>query len=172
MATSRKKLKTTKPLFLPTSEWNFFPFEAINGGYENRISSRFDIGRLGRGDRGWLRGPATCLYSPATGGRRLLPRPKPSARARSGGTSAGRGSGYLSTPSSASRGSCTARACAGLRLDRRILELEWRRLDLGSRPLGASPFPRGGVVWRALGLSRRAARLGAWPLALRRRWLE
>ena len=165
--------------FPATSEWNFCPSEGINSVYENAISPRFDVGRLGWSVRGWLRDPRTCLRPPATGGRHFLPcpypsaRPNPSAPASAGGTSAGHGRGGLSTPASASRGRCSASgAGAGLRLYRRILELEWRGLDLGSRGLDAASFPRGRVVWRPLGLSQRAARLGARPLALRLQWLE
>jgi hypothetical protein len=163
------------PCSPPTTMWNFFHSEAINFAYENTISSRFDSGRFGRGAREWLRDPGTCLYSPTTGGRSLLSRPVSSARARAGssGTAPRHCSRRLSTPAGTSGGRCSAtQAGAGLRLDLRLLELEWRGLGLHPRRLGSAPFPRRCLVWRSLGLSRRAARLGARPLALRLQWLE
>jgi hypothetical protein len=159
--------------FPPTSEWNFFREKAINYVHENSTSSRFGISRIGRSVRKWLRGPSTRLCRPATCGRDLYPRPDPAGRPCSSGTSAGHGSRRLPTPAGPSRGNCPAsRARAGLRLDHRILELEWRGLDLCSGCLGSAPFPRGCLVWRPLGLSRWTARLGAGALALRFQRLE
>jgi hypothetical protein len=175
--TAARSLHHSPTWLAPTSEWNFLPFGAINSGYENSISHRFDMGRAGWRARGWLRKPTTGLYAASTGGGSLLPCPRPNARPRgcagSGGTPGRHGRDRFRAATIASGGGCSSSCSgAGLRLDCRILELEWGGLVLGSRRLGAAPFPRGSVVWRSLGLSRRAACLGARSLALRRNGLN
>lgn len=150
-------------------KWGAF---AVVGGleYEYALLSCFYFHRLGSLGHRWLRRPRTCLYRPAAGGGCQS---VPCARSvsdpwhRPGACPRRHRDRYPTPARGAASGPPPATAWAGLRLDGRILELEWGRLGLGARSLDSPALSRGDLVWRPLGLSGWTLLLGARPLALR-----